>query len=127
MTDTITDHNTSKNTTDNLLTLFCLVDGESAPFSVDINSSKTVDHLKVAIKDKLSPRFDDISVVDLTLWCVSIPVADDDDDDADVPIYINNISKDDKKKLKPTRELSDVFGYKAAKNMIHVIVQRPPP
>ncbi|KAI1315212.1 hypothetical protein EDD11_001100 [Mortierella claussenii] len=37
--------------TDNQYILFCLVGGEATPFSVDIDSSKTVDHLKVAIKD----------------------------------------------------------------------------
>jgi hypothetical protein len=32
------------------LTLFCIVDGESTPFSVVIDVSKTVDHLKETIK-----------------------------------------------------------------------------
>ncbi|KAF9992912.1 hypothetical protein BGZ79_002501 [Entomortierella chlamydospora] len=51
----------------------------------------------------------------------SIPVADNDDDNV-VPIYINNIPKDDKKKLKATRELHNVFGDEAAKNTIHIII-----
>jgi hypothetical protein len=38
--------------TNNKLTLFCLVDGEttSDAFSVEIDSTKTVDHLKDPIK-----------------------------------------------------------------------------
>ncbi|KAK3843871.1 MAG: hypothetical protein J3R72DRAFT_102512 [Linnemannia gamsii] len=60
---------------DNLLTLFCLVDGDSVPFSVDIDTSKTVDHLKDAIKTKKAPRFDDVAADELTLWRVSIPLA----------------------------------------------------
>ncbi|KAF9342143.1 hypothetical protein BGX26_008250, partial [Mortierella sp. AD094] len=106
--------------TDNRLSLFCLVDGQATLFSVDIDPAKTVDHLKVAIKDKKANDFSDVDADKLTLWHVSIPVSDDDDDD-EVPIFINNIPKDDKKKLKPTRELSDVFGDMAAKNMIHII------
>ncbi|KAF9272348.1 hypothetical protein BGZ88_004900 [Linnemannia elongata] len=71
--------------------------------------------------------FKDVEAEDLTLWPVSIPIPDDDDDDDEVSIYINNIPKDDKKKLKATRGLHRVFGDEPAKNMIHVIVQRPPP
>ncbi|KAG9062146.1 hypothetical protein KI688_006478 [Linnemannia hyalina] len=47
--------------TNNLLNLFCLVDGEgtSNEFSVTIPSTDTVDDLKNLIKDKKIPRFDD--------------------------------------------------------------------
>lgn len=99
ITDNITDNNTSKNMinsnalsnmTNNLLTLFCLVDGEWNPFSVEVDRTKTVDTLKDAIKDKNAIAFADVNAKILTLWSVSIPVSDDDDDD-EVPIYINNI------------------------------------
>jgi hypothetical protein len=112
--------------TSNLLTLFCLVDGDSSPFPVEIEPTKTVGSLKDAIKAKKTPRFDDVAADELNLWSVSIPVSDDDDDD-EISVYINNIPKDDKKKLKATRELLGVFGNEAPKNMIHIIVQRPPP
>lgn len=116
---------------DNHLTLFCLVDGEAASraFSVDIDRMKTVDHLKGAIKTKKSPRFDDVAADELTLWRVSIPdaVDDDDDDNEDLPILLDNISGKDRKKLKATHELSDVFNENPAKRTIHIIVQRPPP
>ena len=111
--------------TNNLLTLFCLVDGESTSFSVDIDTSKTVDHLKDLIKTALSPQCDDIAAKDLTLWHVSIPVDYDDDDDR-IPIVLDNVNNKDKKKLRETRELSEVFPAKPPKNTIHVIVQRPP-
>ncbi|KAF9430400.1 hypothetical protein BGZ94_007051 [Podila epigama] len=47
--------------TDNRLTLFCLVDGEttSNAFSVEIDPIKSVEHLKNLIKAKKAPRFDD--------------------------------------------------------------------
>ncbi|KAG0054694.1 hypothetical protein BGZ90_005915 [Linnemannia elongata] len=59
--------------------------------------------------------FEDVEAEDLTLWLVSIPIPDGDDDDDEVSIYINNIPKDDKKKLKATRELHHVFGDEPAK------------
>ncbi|KAI1288806.1 hypothetical protein EDD11_009648 [Mortierella claussenii] len=100
--------------TNNLLTLFCVVDGESRPFSVKIESTETISALKDEIKKKKSPRFDDVAADELTLWSVSIPIADDDDDDDDddeLPIYINNMPKRDKKKLKAVANtVSEIFG-----------------
>jgi len=110
--------------TNDLLTLFCLVEGESSPFSVDIEPTKTVDHLKVTIKAALSPQFDVVTAKDITLWHEAIPVPEDDDEEV-VPIYISDLIKDGKKKLMATRELHGIFGKKAAKNMIHIIVERP--
>ncbi|KAF9176489.1 hypothetical protein BGZ50_000554, partial [Haplosporangium sp. Z 11] len=52
--------------TDKLLTLFCLVDGEATPFSVD--------HLKNAIKLKKTNGFNDVDTDKLILWHVSIPL-----------------------------------------------------
>ena len=111
--------------TNNLLTLFCLVDGESTSFSVDIDTSKTVDHLKKAIKAEKTNVLSDVDADELTLWRVSIPVDYDDDDDR-IPIVLDNVNNKDKKKLRETRELSEVFPAKPPKNTIHVIVQRPP-
>ncbi|KAG0059739.1 hypothetical protein BGZ89_000156 [Linnemannia elongata] len=112
--------------TNNPLTLFCLVDGEgtSNAFSVKIASTDTVDDLKEHIKTKKSPEFDDIAADKLTLWSVSIP---DDDDDDEIPIVLDNVNNKDKKKLRATRGLLEVFLDKPPKNTIHVIVQRPPP
>ncbi|KAF8942097.1 hypothetical protein BGZ47_006819, partial [Haplosporangium gracile] len=61
--------------TDNPLTLFCLVEGEatSQAFSVEIDQTKTVDHLKKFIKTEKTSRFDDVAADELTLWRVSIP------------------------------------------------------
>ncbi|KAF9536709.1 hypothetical protein EC957_009924 [Mortierella hygrophila] len=107
--------------TDNLLTLFCLVDGDSVPFSVDIDASKTVDHLKDAIKDKKAPEFDDIAPDKLVLWRVSIPLVPKKDRKnislSDVPLT---------EELDETDDVSDVFPDKLPKKTIHVIVQRPP-
>ncbi|KAF8919094.1 hypothetical protein BGZ58_004701, partial [Dissophora ornata] len=87
--------------------------------------SKTVDGLKKAIKDENPDTFSSIDAKDLTLWRVSI-ADDDDDDDNELPILLHSISSEDKKKLKATRELSDVFQEVPPKKTIHIIVQRPP-
>ncbi|OAQ22282.1 hypothetical protein K457DRAFT_345649 [Linnemannia elongata AG-77] len=108
--------------TDNLLTLFCLVDGDSVPFSVDIDASKTVDHLKDAIKSKKTPRFDDVAADELTLWRVSIPLVPKKDRK---DISLGEVSS--KEELDETDDLSDVFQDKLPKKTIHIIVQRPPP
>ncbi|KAF9157252.1 hypothetical protein DFQ26_008943, partial [Actinomortierella ambigua] len=109
------------------LTVFCVIDGESTfnAFSVQVDPTKTVDHLKDLIKAKQSPDFDDIVAKSLTLWRVSID--DDDDDDDEQPIVLDSILE--KKKLKATRKLSEVFEGPLLKNTdtIHIIVQLPPP
>jgi len=106
------------------LNLFCLVDGEStsSAFSVKISTEDTVDDLKKLIKTKKSPRFDDIAADELTLWRVSLPVGSTDDE---LPITLDAMADGDKMKLRPTDELSDVFGKKPPKKTIHVVVERP--
>ncbi|KAG0279026.1 H(+)-transporting V1 sector ATPase subunit A [Linnemannia gamsii] len=109
----------------NLLTLFCLVDGEgtSNAFSVKIASTDTVDDLKEHIKTKKSPEFDDIAADKLTLWSVSILITRD---YSEIPILFNNIAKEEKEKLHPADDLSDIFDEKPPKKPIHIFVQRPP-
>ncbi|KAG9065972.1 hypothetical protein KI688_002269 [Linnemannia hyalina] len=109
------------------LSLSRLVDGESTPFPIEIESTKTIGDLKDSVKAALSPQFDDVTAKDLTIWSVSIPVSDDDDDDDDeIPMVLDNVNSKDKKKLRAMRGLLEVFPDKPPKNTIHVIVQRPP-
>ncbi|KAF9408942.1 hypothetical protein BGZ94_002143 [Podila epigama] len=109
--------------TDNRLSLFCLVDGEatSNAFSVKIPSTGTVDDLKDLIKAKKTNDFQDVDADKLTLWQVSIQ----DDGDDDIPLTLDSVPE--KKKLRATNELSDVFEETPPKKTIHIIVQRPPP
>ncbi|KAF8926465.1 hypothetical protein BGZ47_002706 [Haplosporangium gracile] len=106
----------------NPLTVFCLVDGEatSQAFSIDIDQTKTVDHLKDLIKTKKTNNFSDVDADQLTLWRVSIP----DDDDNDLPVLLDTVLE--KKKLKATTKLSKVFDTELPDDTIHIIVQRPP-
>ncbi|KAF9080254.1 hypothetical protein BGX23_002406, partial [Mortierella sp. AD031] len=112
--------------TDNPLILFCLVDGEatSHAFSVDIDRTKTVDHVKKFIKTEKTPRFDDVAADELTLWRVSIPIINDNDE---VPILLTNITNKDRKKLGPATRLSKMFPEDLPEETIHIVVQRPPP
>ncbi|KAF9321929.1 hypothetical protein BG006_002504, partial [Podila minutissima] len=103
--------------TDNHITLFCLVNGEATPFSVEVDPSKTVDHLKKAIKAEKTNVLGDFDADELTLWHVSIP------DDDDIPIPLDSVPE--KKKLKATTKLSKVFIGELPEDTIHVIVQRP--
>ncbi|KAG0342727.1 hypothetical protein BG000_002072 [Podila horticola] len=76
---------------DNPMSLFCLVDGEatSNAFSIKISSNDTVDDLKNLIKARKTNDFSDIDADKLTLWRVSIPITDDDDE---IPIMLNNVT-----------------------------------
>jgi hypothetical protein len=107
---------------DNNLSVLCLVDGKTTPFIVEVGRTKTVDQLKKLIKAEKANEFSDFDADMLTLWCVSIPDADDEEDE-DLPILLNNISSDDKKKLKATHNLSDVFQETPPKKTMHIIVQ----
>ncbi|KAF9199942.1 hypothetical protein BGZ49_009887 [Haplosporangium sp. Z 27] len=101
----------------NEITLFCILDGESTAFSIDIPIGKTVDHLKDAIKKKQSPVFDDIRASDLTLWSVVVP-------DEGIPVNLEHVEP---KTLlaKSTKSIKIVFGEDPAPDTIHCIVQRP--
>ncbi|KFH62119.1 hypothetical protein MVEG_11758 [Podila verticillata NRRL 6337] len=107
--------------THNLLSLFCLVDGDATPFSVEIDQTKTVDHLKDLIKAKKAPEFNDIAADKLTLWRVSIPIVPP---NKRKPIVLTEVKS--AAELDPTDDLSDVFEEKQPKKTIHVMVQRPP-
>ncbi|KAG9062249.1 hypothetical protein KI688_006581 [Linnemannia hyalina] len=94
---------------------------ETMPFSVDIDASKTVDHLKDAIKIKIPDSFKGVDAKDLTLWRVSIPLVPKKDRK---DISLSDIPS--KEELDETDDLSDVFPDKPPKKTIHIIVQRPP-
>ncbi|KAF9277785.1 hypothetical protein BGZ74_003258 [Mortierella antarctica] len=105
--------------TNNIITLFCLVEGEttSNAFSVKISSDNTVHDLKKLIKTEKIPEFDDVAPDKLTLWRVVIPSTDS------IPLELIP----EKKRLLPTDDISDVFADQPPKKTINIIVERPPP
>ncbi|KAG0311177.1 hypothetical protein BG000_006754, partial [Podila horticola] len=110
--------------TDIRLTLFCLVDGASTfnAFSINISSNDTVDDLKNLIKARNTNAFSDVDANKLTLWCVSIPITDDDDE---ISIMLNNVTSN-KKRLHPVTRLLKVFPEELPEETVHIIIQRPP-
>jgi hypothetical protein len=113
--------------TDKNLTVFCLVEGESTSnaFSIEIDSTKTVDGLKDLIKAKQSPDFDAIVANKIKLWKVSIP------DDGNVIILRDNQTVENQ--LRATSKLFTVFKDELEEkadlpgDTIHILVERPPP
>ncbi|KAK5816993.1 hypothetical protein F5H01DRAFT_276822, partial [Linnemannia elongata] len=103
-------------------TLFCLVDGEatSNAFPVSTSTTKTIGDLIDLIKVKFPDTFNGVDAKDLSLWRVTIP----DSDDA-IPIFVNGVPENEKKKLRATDKVS-VFGAALPEDTIHIIVQRPP-
>ncbi|KAF9424622.1 hypothetical protein BGZ76_003498 [Entomortierella beljakovae] len=97
--------------------LFCILDGDSSSFSVKVDPDDSIDELKVAIKEKKKPRFDDIASDELVLFHVAVP-------DEGKHVNLSNVEA-------PTpliigsAEISEVFGSTPAKKTIHVIVRRP--
>ncbi|KAG0249397.1 hypothetical protein BGZ95_007560, partial [Linnemannia exigua] len=101
----------------NPLTLFCLVDGlpSSRALEIEVSKTRTIAHLKDLIKAKQTPAFDDITVDQLNLWRVSIPVATN----KHKPIVLNEFES--ATELDPTDDVSDVFEETPPKKTIHVI------
>lgn len=113
-------HNTM---TDNCLILLCIVEGlpSSRAFEIEVSAIRTIAHLKNLVKTIQTPAFDDITVDQLTLWHVSIPVTNN----SDIPILLDNVTSDKKNNLGPATKLLKEFSG-LPEQMIHIIVQRPP-
>lgn len=73
------------------------------------------------IKVKEVTEFDDIATDKLILWCVSIPIPEDDNDE--IPILLDNVAGKDKKKLGPARRLPKVFPGELLEETLHIIVK----
>ncbi|CAG8645371.1 6190_t:CDS:1, partial [Paraglomus occultum] len=111
------------------ITLMCLVFGETSDraFSVDINKTATVGHLKDLIKLKKQNDFRDIDADKLTLFRVSISIDNDIDlDELETRMDIND-ETNGVQKLHPAKKISTAFPDEPAGEHIHIIVQPPPP
>ena len=111
-----------KTPTTELVSLVCLIDGESTEnaFVVDIESNKTVSHLREKIWEKNSQIFKNIDAAELILWAVSIPIGDD----SPQP-NLEELNSGDKKKPFPGEEMQEAFPEPLPKKYIHVIVKPP--
>ena len=102
-------------------TLYCVVEGESTSFPVEISSDKSIGQLKKAIKLEKSNDLRDVDADKLTLWKVSIPVIAA---NKHQPVLLSAI--DSPTEIEdPTDDIADVFTKTPPKKTIHIIVQRP--
>ncbi|KAF9997291.1 hypothetical protein BGZ65_007124, partial [Modicella reniformis] len=81
-----------------MMTIWCVVDGESSVFHVDIPADQSVSHLKAAIKKAKRPAFNDIVMDRLTLWKVS--------KDPGQKYKLQNLRDDQKELLDPEHPIS---------------------
>ncbi|ORZ15009.1 hypothetical protein BCR41DRAFT_82362 [Lobosporangium transversale] len=97
--------------------LFCILDGDSSAFEVQLDADDSIAALKKAIKKEKENDFREIDADKLNLFHISVP-------DEGATINLANIES---KELltRATSEISEVFGSAPAKKTIHVIIQRP--
>jgi len=112
-----------------LITLNCLVHSYDDPlrriFSITIDKNKRVFDLKVFVKNKKSPEFDHISVIQLWLYRASLPGNDEFQQQIDDPNLDPNLVG--KEPLDPLQKLTEIFPRVPEKRYLHVIVRLPLP
>src|SRR3954453_17206535 len=112
------------------ITLSCLVVGENPyenAFEVDIEKNKSISKFKDAIKEKLHPKFENVTANDIKLWKVDISLEKENKKLELVNTKINVNIKDELGgiELKPLSKISKHFSSQPADEHIHIIVQRP--
>ncbi|ORZ01942.1 hypothetical protein BCR41DRAFT_209366 [Lobosporangium transversale] len=100
------------------LKIYCIVDGEAAPFSVNILSNRSVDELKQAIMAENPNTFKFVDAKDLTLKLIP---------GGTTKKGLETLSQELLVALDELEELSTYFPKGAAKGRIHIIVKLPPP
>jgi len=104
------------------LSLFCYILGDDPTniFCVDIEPSKTVSHLRDAIKAKTSHAFKEVDAKTLKLWKVSIAV------DSSFKERIETSNFVDEDSLQPATRLSKLFSDSPLpEEHVHIVVKLP--
>ena len=103
------------------ITLVCLVKGNlpANAFTVDIDSGKLVSHLKKVIKAELHPQFKHVTVKDIKLWKVEIPVNRVDLIQGQPQLLQDN------DQLKATDYIDNYWTLTPKRRHIHVIIEAP--
>jgi len=106
-------------------TLFCLVHGEPTAnaFSVDIDRGKTVGALKKLIKEEKQNDFNNVDADKLTLWALSPPIKEEDDDGLKALDLQNETGV--RKLKRATAKISTELSGVPTDGYIHVVVERP--
>jgi hypothetical protein len=108
-----------------MYTIFCLLEDRGGPFPVDIDQTRTVGHLKDAIRSKNPVTLATVDAKDLTLYHVNRKY----DEKLDKEARDEQVNKalqdvDPLESLHKLSNLPDTFPDK--ENMVHIIVRLPP-
>jgi len=107
--------------------VWCFLVGDADIFSVDIDQTKSVDHLKDEIKTKQQSKLDHIAAADLTLYHVNIKF--DESDEQQHITRANEVFQDlsKHKPLSSSLKLSTIKGgFGFSDGFLHILVQLPP-
>ena len=105
-----------------MYTIWCIVVGDTTPFSVKIDETKSVDALKKAIKKETKPMFKAFDADRLTLYKIDAKY-----DEATYENEVESVKPNQDQKLgSPLRKLSAVFGQTGPDDdKIHILVEHP--
>ncbi|KAJ3332817.1 hypothetical protein HDU93_008920, partial [Gonapodya sp. JEL0774] len=99
------------------ITLACILLGENLPFEVSIDPSSSVNSLKDAIMEELSPSLSDVDAYQLDLWKVDIPY------EARASISEDTLKEEDV--MKPFKKVNFYFPDQGTEEHIRLVVRRP--
>ena len=97
---------------EHLYKLFCMVENNSIPFSVDTSADDTVDDLKKIIKSEKPNALQSIDANQLMLWKVDKPRQE-----------IKTDELTDDKILDPTWSISDYWDQEPPTKRVHVFIR----
>jgi len=106
--------------------IWCIIIGETTPFSVKVDQTESVHDLKKGVKTEKAPLLNAFAPDQLTLYKIHV-----DTTKTTYTTVVQDISQDlsntqKVKRLDPMDELSDVFGTMGPpKEKIHILVERP--
>jgi hypothetical protein len=105
-----------------MYTIFCLFEDRGGPFPVDIDETRTVGHLKKAIKQEKPVDLADVDADHLNLYLGGIPT--------DKPGYMEQAYAKFKELsevdlLSPLDELEIIFESPPARQTIHILIRYP--
>ena len=104
-----------------MYTIFCLLEGESVSFPVEIDETKSVGVLKDHIKEKMSAVH--VEAHKLELYRIDVDASDEQKAIKDVETLAQTLIPTDR--LNPTQKLNKVFPSGAPDDQIHILVQVP--
>ena len=110
-----------------LYTIWCIIIGNTTPFPVEIDETKSVGVLKDHIKKKAEPRLDAFAAHELTLYKIDVKYDEATHEDVVASIYHQSVMpKQDQKLGFPLRKVSAVFGPTGpGDHKIHILVENP--